>query len=280
LQPASPKLAAGGDHPDARPGDIFVSFDDGITKVFPRATGVSLIPVLFYFRSMEWSVDRSAGIPPVEHYYQPVDSEWIVDASGRKACIRRSTGNRIERTIYMNCLVEGRPATFNFRSTAYPIGDKFGQDADRVVVEVDNQQIRVVGAIYRLYSELEKNTTKGYQWFSPRFERVARLGEPGGPTIEQVRKALALRIELKNAEAENRDRLVAAGIRERQQFTAAPQAAPALTAPAQRPSGGSVGFGYGQRDHWAAPAEPKAPPPSQYEGPTSPADPSDDLSWD
>ena len=94
--------------------------------------------------------------------------------------MRMSVGTRIEKTIFAHALVKGFKTTFAFKSTAYDVGDRFGRDADKVRVEVDNEVVRVCGALYRLTSELERNP-RGQTWYGPRFEKLGILGRQAGP---------------------------------------------------------------------------------------------------
>ena len=51
-------------------------------------------------------------------------------------------------------------------------------------------------------SELERKDS--YTWYSPRFEKIAALNEPDGPSLDQVRMAKALRFEFKIEEAKRK----------------------------------------------------------------------------
>jgi hypothetical protein len=238
LQSLSPELASG-DWPDARAGDYITVFEDGAEELVPRVPGMTAQPVVFVTKWMEGPAERGARSAPIdEHDYSPLDAEWL-DIGGRKACLRPN-GNRIEKTIFAHMLVKGFKTTFAFKSTAYDIGDRFGRDADKVRVTVDNEVVRVCGALYRLTSELERNQ-RGQTWWGPRFERLGVLGEKTGPTLDQVRIARDLRFEFK-AEEEARKKL------------AAPRPTPALTR-------GSISITSGlgpsaAAQSWAAPRSP------------------------
>jgi hypothetical protein len=244
LQATSPMS----DYPGAKAGDFAVAFADGTVKVFPGSPGVTLLPLMFFERSMEWPLNRGASAPPVEHDRTPLDAQWLsIDATGRRACLRPN-GNRIERTIYLNALFAGLPTTFSFRSTAYSIGDRFMAEADSLVCEVDGKPVYTCVAFFQLFSEQQKDVAKQQSWHSPRFKRLGVLGEPTGPTLEEVREARSLRIKLKLAEAENKQRLA------RERIEAARlsmgRSAPMLDAPGERPRG-SVTIESGR--HWADP---------------------------
>jgi hypothetical protein len=108
-------------------------------------------------------------------------------------------GNKIERTLYANALVEGEPATFAFRSTAFPIGQAFAKQAEKIVAKIDGRDFLVVGAKYQVGSRMEGNALG--RWFLPTFKFLGKLGEPSGPTLAEARRARDLRIGLKTEAA-------------------------------------------------------------------------------
>jgi hypothetical protein len=201
LQALSPQLAPGSNWPDAKAGDILINYEDS-EELFPRVPGVRFQPIASVEWAVEWLPERGSRSAPVAHHdFVPLDAEWLVGADGRKAC-RRPNGNRIEKTIYLHMLVGGFKTTLALKSTAYNAGKSFSGAADKVRVEVDGETVRVVGALWQLTSEVERND-RGQTWFGPRFEKLGVLGQPTGPTIEQVRIARDLRFEFK-LEAEKR----------------------------------------------------------------------------
>jgi hypothetical protein len=198
LQALSPALAPDSDWPDAKAGDFLLSYEDGSEELVPRVPGVTLQPIAFVQKAMEWPAERGSKSAPIAaHDFVPLDAEWI-DVGGRKACLRPG-GTRIEKTIFAHALVKGFKTTFAFKSTAYDVGDRFGRDADKTRVEVDGEVVRVCGALYQLTSELERNP-RGQTWYGPRYTKLGVLGQEGGPTIEQVRAARDLRFEFKAEE--------------------------------------------------------------------------------
>jgi hypothetical protein len=237
MQALSGELLAGPNRLDAQPGDLLAYFDDGSFKIFPRVSGMQFIPIYFYECFVEWPANRDSRAPPVGIYdYQPADAEWVtIDASGRRACIRSSTANKIEHTIRMYALVEGRMIVFPFRSTAFQFGNNLGKEADRIIVTIDDDDVHCVGAYYNLSSREEKT------WHAPTCRRVARFGEPGGPPIEVMRQARDLRFEIKpRMERERMERFAAL----------APTPTPKLIVPPS--STGSTSFTSGVA-RWSAP---------------------------
>jgi hypothetical protein len=201
--------------------------------------------VAFILKWMEWPAERGSKSAPIDaHDYSPLDMEWI-DVGGKRACIRSSNNNRIEKTVFAHGLVDGFKTTFAFKSTAYDVGDRLGRDADKVRVEVDGETVRVVAAFYQLTSELDRKGA--HTWYGPRFKRLGVLGQPTGPTIEQVRVARDLRFEFKLDE-------------EKRKALSAVRPTPALSAPDQLRRGSTTftsGLGPSVASRsWAAPAQP------------------------
>jgi hypothetical protein len=198
LQALSPQLAPGSNWPDAKAGDILINYEDS-EELFPRVPGVMLQPIASVEWAVEWLPERGSRSAPVAHHaFVPADAEWLVGADGRKAC-RRPNGNRVEKTVYLHALVKGFKTTFAFKSTAYNSGKSFSSATDKIRVEIDNETVRVVGAFWQMTSEVERND-RGQTWFGPRFEKRGVLGQPNGPTLEQVRVARDLRFEFKTEE--------------------------------------------------------------------------------
>jgi hypothetical protein len=125
----------------------------------------------------------------------PSDANWVLDqATGRKVCLR-ANGNKIEKTIYGHALIDGAPATFVFRSTAYPIGHRLANLAFHANATIDGEEIRVVGAKWRVTSRLESNDRGS--WSVPKIDLIGKFGTRDGPTLEEARTAKAMRIALK-----------------------------------------------------------------------------------
>ena len=85
---------------------------------------------------------------------------------------------------------------------AYSIAQDFARDADKVRVNVDGEVVRVCGALWKMTSELERKNS--YTWCSPRFEKLGVLGQPNGPSLDQVRVAKAERFGFKLEEAKRK----------------------------------------------------------------------------
>jgi hypothetical protein len=189
----------------AKLGDIKLAFEDGSREA--RAS-VSIITLMFAERVVEWA-PRGSMAPPIEHYRMPLDADWRDVGGGRRACIRSSTGNKCEKTIYQYALADGLRVTFSHRSTGYQIGRDFADELDRIRVTVDGQTVRVCGAKYKIFSELTPPNDRGERWYALRYTRLGILGEPGGPTDAEVRVAAAIRAELRAEETRQKEEFAA-----------------------------------------------------------------------
>jgi hypothetical protein len=182
--------------PGTEGGDFLVPRGEEIA-LYKGTTGLEVIFVWFEEYFLEWPAVRGAGGggPLDRHVAMPGDANWVLDqATGRRACLR-ANGNKIEKTVYGHVLVDGAPGTLVFRSTAYPIGRSHASLASLLKVKIDDQEIRVVGAKWRVTSRLESNDLG--RWFVPQIELIGKFGSPNGPTLAEARIAKALRIALK-----------------------------------------------------------------------------------
>jgi hypothetical protein len=182
--------------PGAEGGDFLVRRGEE-TALYKGTTGVEAIFVQFEEYFVEWPAVRGAGSggPLDRHPTKPSDADWVLDSStGRKVCLR-ANGNKIEKTIFGHALIDGAPATFVFRSTAYPIGRDHANLTFHVKATIDGEEIRVIGAKWRVTSHLDSNNLGS--WFVPQIVLVGKFGSPVGPTLAEARTAKALRIALK-----------------------------------------------------------------------------------
>jgi hypothetical protein len=182
--------------PGAEGGDFLVPRGEEIA-LYKGTTGLEVIFVSFEEYFLEWPAVRGAGGggPLDRHVAMPSDANWVLDqATGRRVCLR-ANGNKIEKTVYGHVLIDGTPGTFVFRSTAYPIGRSHASLTSLLKVKIDDQEIRVVGAKWRVTSRLESNDLG--RWFVPQIELIGKFGSPGGPTLAEVRIAKSLRIAMK-----------------------------------------------------------------------------------
>ena len=135
--------------------------------------------------------------------------------------------------------------TFAHRSTGYQIGRDFYDELDRIKVTVDGATAHMIGAKYKLFSELTPPNDRGERWYALRYERLGILGEPAGPTLEEVRIARDIRAELRAEEA-----------RQKEEYAALSVVKPT---PALGRSGGSISVTTGNIERPRSWADPKGP---------------------
>jgi hypothetical protein len=172
--------------PGAEGGDFLVPRGEEIA-LYKGTTGLEAIFVGFEETFNEWPAVRGTGSggPLDRHRAMPSDANWVLDqATGRKICLR-ANGNKVERTVYGHALIDGAPATFAFRSTSYPIGRNHANLASCLKVKIDDEDIRVVGAKWRVTSRLESNNLG--RWFVPQIDLIGKFGSPNGPTLAEAR---------------------------------------------------------------------------------------------
>jgi hypothetical protein len=198
LQNNSPEVMRGDSAyvPGAEGGDFLAPRGEEMA-LCKGTTGIEVVFVSFEECFLEWPAVRGAGNggPMDRHFAMPSDANWVLDQStNRKVCLR-TNGNKIEKTIYGHALVDGAPATFVFRSTAYSIGRNHANLTFHAKATIDGEEIRVVGAKWCVTSRLERNDRGS--WYVLRIDLIGKFGAPNGPTLAEARAAKALRIALK-----------------------------------------------------------------------------------
>jgi hypothetical protein len=243
IQAMSPELTPGPKHIEgAKIGAIQICYEDGTREAF--SDGVSIITLMFAERVVEWS-PRGSMTPPITHFRMPLDAEWRDVGGGRRACVRSSSGNRCEKTLYQFGLVNGFRVTFAHRSTGYQIGRDFYDELDRIKVTIDGATARMIGAKYKLFGALTPPNDRGERWYALRYQRLGILGEPGGPSIEEVRVAATIRAELRAEEARQKEEYAALAV---------VKPTPMLGRP-----GGSISYTSGNIERPRSWADPKGP---------------------
>lgn len=190
-------------YPSAKPGDFLLALPNYEDIIVPRAKGVPLVFCAGVELFVEWAPGFSSG-PPLEKFYvKPLDAERIETGFGWR---RRSTGNKIEQTIELYALAgvnsDWPLACFPWKSTALKPVQKALGDASRIRTRIADAEAAVVGGVWKLTSEPDKNEYGS--WFKPAFELKALVGHPGGPTPAVLQKAWDIRRELRLDEEEAR----------------------------------------------------------------------------
>jgi hypothetical protein len=235
----------------AEGGDFLVRRSEEMV-LYKGTTGVEAIFVWFEEYFVEWPPvrGRGSGGPLARYSEMPSDAKWVLDpATDRKVC-QRVNRNKVEKTIYGHALIDQVPATFVFRATAYPIGRAHANLSFHVKATIDGEEIRVIGAKWRVTSHLDSNNLGS--WFVPQIDLIGKFGSPKGPTLAEIRAAKVLRIALKTGAEPP---ALSPG-----------SAAPALEAtPKPMPKRSLITVTSGESGGNAPPPSP--PPPDHYDGP-------------
>jgi hypothetical protein len=180
--------------PGLSAGDFWMPLPGADPIVFKGEAGFMSIPVAFLHKFVKWGPE--IGGPPLDVTDEkPEDADWRLQPDGRK---RFSTldGCRIDETISALLLVDGRGATFDFKSTSLRTGSNFHDHAGHLRAIVGGQE--VWGYPYgkwRISSRLERSARGA--WFTPVVILLGRLGDPLGPTIDEWRTAAKARLAFK-----------------------------------------------------------------------------------
>jgi hypothetical protein len=168
---------------------------------------------------------------------------------------RLPDGNTLEKEARLAGLFNGVEAEFDLAKTAMKTARTFNADAKARV-----KSLPLFGLCYTLGAQ-ELVNDRGQNFFGPTLDFVGAVGDPNGPTEEEVVRAAALLdlVESTLAEAK-REAAAALLVGDHKRIEIMPPRKPALS-PAPRPS-----FTSG-RGGWA---HPEAPPPVEsYDGPSA-----------
>jgi hypothetical protein len=184
----------------SKPGDYAVP-REGEHLLFKATIGVPHVPVGYERFYVEWAANRGGYVD--KHLKKPADACWLKanESPDRKQGFWLANGNKLEDTVFAHLLVllDGRDpfgATFPFRSTALNIGLDYENQAERIKVE----NTKLGGAVvskWRMTSRIERDGD--FSWHVPVLTLEGVLGEPKGPTLEQVRLAAQLRRAFKES---------------------------------------------------------------------------------
>jgi hypothetical protein len=196
LQQLSPELVTGEANylKGAVAGDIVLRFGDDRVAVKKFVC----IPVAFDWTYAEYEPPQGSmrGQFVALHTSKPEDAEWRDAPDGRRA-ILRDNGNKIEEALNAYLVVDGKGVVFPFRSTAVKIGRQFADRAGRLHTSYHGEEIigYAVGK-WEVTSRLERSGD--YRWYLPQVTLLGRLGEEGGPTLDEWRLASRARLAFKD----------------------------------------------------------------------------------
>ena len=250
VQTNSPELVYGDKRyvEGAAAGDFVATFGDE-RVLFKGPTGF-LCQVIGFSRAFNEYLPNHGSFVTA-HDEKPGDTQWLKVSQGvpKEGLYRVGgegvLGNHVVEMVYSYLLIGKRGAVFAFYGTACPIGHDFANRAQRIVVKVDDEELRgCTLAQFQFTSYLDRKGDK--RWYKPNVTRAAKFGEPNGPTLEQWRFAQKVRQAFK----QGLDWVPQKGIDP-------PVPPPEIEAPRH----GSVNVGSGP-DAWDSP-----PAPDRYDGP-------------
>ena len=204
LQAISKELVAGDPKfiPKATAGDFALPRNEERILV-KGAVGYSFLNLEASVGYPEYKFNRGGFVRP--HDTKPHNAVWHKkgkSSDGKEGLylvdIDGNPGNRIEETIYARVLVlpddGGAPfvVTQAYKSTAKSIGADMLRRTSR---KVDGKDVNPVTVKWRMTSRLERSGDD--RWYAPDPQWLGRLGEPNGPTVEEVRLGAQLRKALK-----------------------------------------------------------------------------------
>jgi len=127
---------------------------------------------------------------------KPPEATWRPDANGKKKLLMPD-GRVVQEQRIVYAIVDGRPIAFEGHSTALKAINDWLDRAKSVRVDYvhpDGSPERYRGmpfAKWRL-ATLERQESS-YRWFVPQATLIGRLGEDGGPTLEESLAARRMR---------------------------------------------------------------------------------------
>jgi hypothetical protein len=181
----------------AAAGDFFAFFGEHKT-FFKGPTGFLCQVIGFSHAFNEYLPGHGPFV--TAHDEKPGDAQWLKIGVPKEGLYRVNgdglPGNHIVEIVYAYLLIGGRGAVYPFYGTACPIGHDFASRAQRlhVKVEIDGKIEEVRGPTlgkFQFTSYLDKKGDK--RWYKPNVTCACKLGEVGGVTIEEWRRAQRLR---------------------------------------------------------------------------------------
>jgi hypothetical protein len=139
---------------------------------------------------------RGALIESLEH--KPPEARWQANANGKRQCLLPN-GNLVKesRTVFMT--VYGRIIAFGVHSSGLsPIVDMLDR-CSRFSFKLPGEAKPIRGPLISKWRMGVTERREGsYRWWTPHPELLGRFGEPGGPSIEEVRFAREARANFLN----------------------------------------------------------------------------------
>ena len=187
LDPASPKFI-----PGAQAGLIGLRFSRDESKA---VRNFNFIPFATEptFNVYEPSVGTVQGGLVNSFKQRPREARWQTDANGRRRCMLPD-GNIVKESRLVYMVVGGRIIAFEAHSSGltpiYDMLDRCGRFSATLPGETKPTRAPFVSKWCMGVTERREGQ---FRWFMPNPELIGKLGEPSGPTIDEVRFAQQVR---------------------------------------------------------------------------------------
>jgi hypothetical protein len=120
--------------------------------------------------------------------------EYRIDPNGE-------VGNRVVKTVIAYLLIDGvdEVVTYYFQSTALKVGNAFIDVVQKLAIRSGPDGLQWIAGCtlgrWRVTSRIAESGSR--RWHLPKVALIGRLGEEGGPSLEEWRRAQGLRIAAK-----------------------------------------------------------------------------------
>jgi hypothetical protein len=182
-------------HPEAQAGGFLCTWADGTRTAFNDGVVCSLVG--FDLRWIEYHLDRGAerGKFIKSHTEEPADYKWLKvgqlgmtkEGGYRLAAAAGKPYSRCVKMLFAYLLIEGKGAVLAFYSTMLADGFDFVNQANRLQVKSANGGEPLRGYALGRWRITSRPVERGGRpYFRPAVTLVGRLGELGGPSVEEV----------------------------------------------------------------------------------------------
>jgi hypothetical protein len=207
LAPLSRALDSNSERPlkNAHAGDFAAYTSDGGVTVFPGEAG---FPSMVLGIEEVW-IERPEGDEPIRHAKKPPDVTWLdrgelgnENPGTYQISPDGKLGNPVTLTLIFYLLIDGiaEVVEMHFSKTALRLcGRGFKDMAQRLAVRIGPDGLRwVTGCTLGKFLVTSRVVDGGsHRWHVPKVALIGKLGEEGGPSMEEWRTAQAMRMAAK-----------------------------------------------------------------------------------
>jgi hypothetical protein len=183
LDPASTKFV-----PGAQPGLLALRFSRDECKAVASFPFV-LFASMPLFNVYEPTVGTVQGGYVGTFKERPGNARWQADINGRRRCLPPD-GNVVKESRDLYLIVGGRPVAFETHSSGLtPISDMLDRMARHTGTHPSEPKPIRGPFVGKWRMSTTERREGSHRWWTPNPELLGKLGEPGGPTIDEVRFA-------------------------------------------------------------------------------------------